>query len=785
MKEKPELLSPAGSAEALQAAIQHGCDAVYIGGQKFSARASADNFTDEQLKWACEYCHVRGKKCYIALNTLCKGSEWRDAIAYASFLYEIGADALILQDVGLANKIHKEYPDLPLHASTQLSASSLEDVSFLQNMGFCRTILSRELSLDEISQIAAGTSMELEVFVHGAYCVSYSGQCLLSSMIGGRSGNRGRCAQPCRLPYTLKQQEEELAKGYLLSPKDLQAISILPELEKIGIASIKIEGRMKHPNYVAGVTQIYRDHLDHLSPLSSQEKKVLLQLFNRGGFTDGYFSSQGGQEMMSAERVRPQGVLSGRIDRYDKKRGVAFIRTREPFIPGDGIEVWTAKEPHCGTYISKASKAGEVISLSIQGEIQENDPVYKTYDKALNDSLENSGKKDTVKTKIQAAVVCQAGNPFLLRLWGEDCGAITQSGPIVEHAQNRPITEEDLKKQLQKMGATPFQLEMLEIDLSPDAYLSIKDLNQVRRLAADALEKQMLENSRRVSHEISFTPMNRQEVPPVMQLTAMVSNLDQLHGVLEADVVSSIYCEITPEMLQGIDAELQHCKEKNISVFGVLPRVSRPSSQLDWQKLWQKAAAMPWDGFVLRKPGQFLMVKDRPCIADYTLNIWNNESSIFWEEQGAMRVCLSPELSFIELKSLARKNAEIILYGRLPLMTTHQCPIGNFAGGRQTGKYCEKRFDKLHYHLEDRKGALLHLQPDCFTCTCLLLSDAPIDAAAAISTILNIPAGFGRLQFSIESKEETVQICKAYHSALQHADPFEKGYLGRYCNGVE
>ena len=364
----PELLSPAGSIESVYAAVNNGCDAVYIGGKHFSARQYANNFSIKELEQTCDYCHLRGVKVYVTVNTLYKQKEIPSFLDYIKQLYEIGVDALIVQDIGAAEIIKKYFSDMPLHASTQLTTNNLKDVNFLYQQGFSKIVLSRELSLQEVKYITENTEAEIEVFVHGALCVCYSGQCIMSSILGGRSGNRGRCAQTCRLPYTLYRQYDKIKEGHLLSPKDIQTITILPEIIKSGVSSLKIEGRMKNPEYVAGVTQIYRKYLDLYanSPenyeVDNKDIKILTQLFNRGGFTEGYYNTNAGSDMMSIERPKTWGLKTGFVDNYNEKISKVTIRTREPLVAGDGIEIWTQKEPHVGSNIFKASEAGEFNS---------------------------------------------------------------------------------------------------------------------------------------------------------------------------------------------------------------------------------------------------------------------------------------------------------------------------------------------------------------------------------------------------------------------------------------
>ena len=296
-----ELLAPAGSEYALRAAIQSGADAVYLGGTRFSARSSCKNFNNDSLKTAIDYCHLRGKAVHVAANTLVKESECADFIDYIGFLNDIGADAVIIQDIGMAAECIKRFPDLPFHASTQMTCASLESAKYLESLGFSRAVLARELDIEAIDKISHGISIETEVFVHGAICMSYSGQCLMSSMIGSRSGNRGSCAQPCRLPYNFVNNGKAIGKGYLLSPKDMCLINHLAELEKAGVTSLKIEGRLKRAEYVSAVCGVYRKCLDGRRTAAKEEYSELLNAFNRSGFTDGYLTKNTGKGMMSYE----------------------------------------------------------------------------------------------------------------------------------------------------------------------------------------------------------------------------------------------------------------------------------------------------------------------------------------------------------------------------------------------------------------------------------------------------------------------------------------------------
>lgn len=358
----PELLSPVGSFECLKAAVQNGADSVYFGASSFNARASANNFDSNTLKTAISYAKLRNVNTHLALNILIKNEEWNQAIDLANEAYEFGIDAIIVQDIGLATYLINNFPDLPIHASTQMTAHNLEDVLFLEKLGFQRVVLSRELSLNEIKNITSHSKIETECFIHGALCISYSGRCLFSSMIGARSGNRGKCAQACRLPYELLDSSTSLIdKGYLLSARDLCSLDLLPELIESGIHCFKIEGRLKSPEYVATVTRIYRQAIDQIIQNNSHDldpiaKKELEQVFNRGGFSKGHFFEN--SQLVYPNKPNHQGIPLGSILSYQPKKGYITLLLKDSIEKGDTIAV----ENESGSYlVSELMKNGKNI----------------------------------------------------------------------------------------------------------------------------------------------------------------------------------------------------------------------------------------------------------------------------------------------------------------------------------------------------------------------------------------------------------------------------------------
>ena len=357
-RRKPELLVPAGSMEPLIAAVENGADAVYVGGRLFNARMNAGNFDDERMQQALDYAHARGVKVFVTMNTLIFDEEMEEAVEYAGFLYRAGVDALIVQDLGLGRRIHEELPDFPLHLSTQGTACDGEAVALAKELGYERVVLSRELSLAEMEAACRDGGLDIEVFVHGALCICYSGQCQMSRFYGGRSGNRGACAQPCRLPYEGVDENGKKISGHLLSPKDLCLVDRLGELIEAGVYSFKIEGRMKSPEYVAVVTRIYRKYIDeymekgsyHVTP---ENRRELRQIFNRGGFTSGYLTGNPGEKLMSPVIPKNQGIRIGTVQSV--KPGSTLVDVSCDILPdmGDGIEIRSER------------KAGKAVSTII------------------------------------------------------------------------------------------------------------------------------------------------------------------------------------------------------------------------------------------------------------------------------------------------------------------------------------------------------------------------------------------------------------------------------------
>ncbi|MDD3042040.1 MAG: DUF3656 domain-containing protein [Methanosarcinaceae archaeon] len=532
---KPELLAPAGSLEALRAAVENGADAVYLGARAFSARGYAANFSDEELEEAIDYAHLRGVKVYVTVNTLIKDREMEDAVKILCCLQEMGADAVLVQDPGLISLAKKYLPGLPLHASTQMTLHNSEGALFAKEMGMERVVLSRECSLEELQNVRETAGLEVEAFMHGALCISYSGQCLMSSLIGGRSGNRGYCAQPCRKKYRLKKDGKPVDYGeegkkvketsgpYLLSPKDLCTAPFLPALVEAGVASFKLEGRMKRPEYVAGVVGTYRRLLDCClkSPetysVRPKESETLEQLFNRG-FTEGYFFKNPRGALMSRERPHNRGVFAGRVLGYDRRKRSATLELAATLSVGDGIlfteshptgkadaeakeEGWVIRRMYRGREAIKEAGAGDVVEIPFDKDISADSPVYRTFAKALMEALEKSFTSGSPIRQVPVSLKAEiaAGRPLTLTLSDFYSGSVSvESEYLVETPLKIPTEKEQIVQQFSKLGNTGFRPEKIEIDLKEEVFIPVKEINLLRNRAVAELEKLRVSKAKRL-----------------------------------------------------------------------------------------------------------------------------------------------------------------------------------------------------------------------------------------------------------------------------------------------
>lgn len=550
-----ELLSPVGDFECLKSAVQNGADSVYFGANMFSARASAKNFDLDNLELAINYAKIRGVKTNLTLNILIKNNEFKDAFELAKKAYEFGIDAIIVQDLGLASQLIKNFPDLAIHGSTQMSVHNLEGVKKLEKLGFKRVVLSRELSIKEIEYICQNSNIEIECFVHGALCISYSGQCLFSSIVGGRSGNRGRCAQPCRLPYTLLESNQsnnqlegyykELSKGYLLSPRDLCGLDYLPRLINAGVACLKIEGRMKNPDYVATVTKTYRKYIDMLlgSSLNSnilnsnmksdvnnksnsnnqinnnqiynidnEDIHNLMQVFNRGGFSSGHLSDKENTNLIFKEKPNNMGIYLGTVAQFNNNKGYITLKLKNSLAIGDKISISTTKEESTYTVselmvkdknLETASPNTTVKIGRMKGNIKVGDKIYKMSSKQLSDLCKISYSGQELRKKSLTCNISIHENVPITISVSDSIGTLVSitSNIVPVKAISSPITKDRIVQQLSKTNNTPYTFGSININLGENLYLpSISSLNELRRQILNKYETFILSSFKKTSN---------------------------------------------------------------------------------------------------------------------------------------------------------------------------------------------------------------------------------------------------------------------------------------------
>ena len=755
---KPELLSPAGSWESLKAAVNCGANAVYLGGTSFNARRYASNFSDDDLKQVIEYCHLRGVLVRITLNTLYKESEINNVLSFVSRLYSYGADALIVQDIGMAMLIKKHFPLIRLHASTQMTIHSLSSVKYMEKLGFSRVVLSRELSLEEIKNIVSNTSLEIECFIHGALCVSYSGRCLMSSFIGDRSGNRGSCAQPCRMTYDFysmeNNKENNIAKGYLLSPRDISCINILNELIDCGISTFKIEGRMKSPEYVAAVTSAYRYAIDNRRPPDEQTLKELTQIFNRGGYsTTGYYHNWAGTSMLS-DSPKSSGIRVGTVKKYDKKTKKCTISLTESLSNGDGIEVWTTDLPHTGTNISRP--ANDTVTLTLDGKITSGCPVYRSFDKTLDTKLKRLYSSDTRQQSVSARFSACTGEKISLTLTIDDI-SVTACGAYPEKARSQPMTKESIISRLSKTGNTPFSFSFENTDIDDNIYIPINELNNLKREAVSMLSKALLDSYSR--EDTSFVcSHNAEKNSDKKTLCIGVSSIDQLKAALDFPL-SRIYLEFTQENISDIDSLISLCHDKGTELFLSMPYIMRDTDTNYYADMISALEETALDGYLIRNYGK--PDTSKKIISDFTFNIFNCASAMEISKFADI-VTLSPELTFSELAKVGIKNSECIVYGRIPVMSTHQCPVGLYLAGKKKGKYCKLKNNSAAYFLKDRMKESYPVIRNCKDCYAYILNSKPIFLPDSKKDISALSCASLRLSFTDESPDTTKDIISVY-----------------------
>ena len=737
---KTELLAPAGSLESLKAAVNAGADAVYIGGTKFGARAYANNLTEEDMKWAIDYAHLHGVSLYMTINTLLKDKEIeKDLYDYVKPYYEHGLDAAIVQDLGVLKALSEWFPDLPLHVSTQMTVTGAEGFEFFKQFpNVTRIVTSRELSMEELQKIRNTTDYEIESFIHGALCYCYSGQCLFSSVIGGRSGNRGRCAQPCRLPYDVLEGEKRISgnnEKYILSPKDMNTLELLPQILDMGIDSLKIEGRMKRPEYTAGVVSIYRKYIDRYMASGGKDRTIqkkdlqeLEELFRKRGYSKGFYVQHNGRNMMA---------LSAPENEKEEAERNAYMET-----------------------------------------------LYEKYVK--------TEKKEKIKGILQ---VSTEKNMKLLLQWNQ-LEVCEETVPAMI-PKNRAMTVEDFEKQLRKTGNTPFEFETLEIQLEGEVFVPNGALNELRRNALAKLEEAAVAKYRRIAKEkcASSKEHAKSDQPwsPVFHVS--VETREQLEEVLASELPKSIYIDSSFMSMTELENFCQSERGKAVlekqALFYILPPVFRMKTCQDYSKEYKQLKNCSWTGFVVKnlESYQWLLKEkiEKPVVVDANLYTFNARAAEFWKQQSnVLYETLPVELNARELKDRGCEEAELIVYGHLPMMISAGCVYKSLKRCRKGEKGVLK--PETYYQLKDRKNMKFAVKPVCKECYNVIFNSQPLSLLNMRSQVASLAPAFLRLSFTLENGVQTKKVLEHFENnyiknvPVEELSDFTRGHFKR---GVE
>ena len=766
---KIELLAPAGSMEALYAAVCAGADAVYIGGTKFSARASAANFTDEEIIEAVKYCHLYGVKVYVTINTLIKEKELKDAVAYGKFLYNAKVDALLVQDMGLFSLLKEEIPEVEIHASTQMTVHNGQGAKFLIDKGFKRIVLSRELNLQEITHISKDLNIETEIFTHGALCISYSGQCLMSSLIGGRSGNRGRCAQPCRKRYSLVGEN---VKAYLLSTKDICTLNNIEDIINTGTSSLKIEGRMKKSTYVAGVTSIYRGAIDSIYEGKSYDfhnnYKKLLQLFNREGFSKGYIFNGKGRELMAENFPKNTGIYLGKVEKCD------IITLEEDLSVGDGIR-FNQKGCNVSSIIKDDkkitdAKAHDKVKI-IPKAYNTFDKLYKTLDVKLEKEME-----DIYKDPFSKKIKLEVGVHFLLNKNIElttfyNGRKIEVTGDLIEKAKIKPLSKEKIEENMKKTGGTPFEIKV-SFESFEDGFLSAASINKVRRELIDEVMKTPHENKGNVN---SILPSSKKKLSPIIKDLICVTKKEQLKAAIDCG-----YSNICIDSYLNI-SDINYEDIKNNSLLNLylkVPTIIRGEFNLIVKEINEVKPYIK--GIVTSNLGIINVFKDLKVILDYKSNILNSHAMDYYEAEGCY---LSLELSKEEIKNLGKKYKEscgMLLYGEMEAMIMEHCILESSLN-KSKGN-CTFNCKNRSFYLEDEIGEKFKIITDKFHRN-HIYNSKKLNLLNNITEIEDMGIINFRLDFYEENYEETSHVLNSYKNKILYDS---EGYTkGHYKRGVK
>lgn len=740
-----ELLSPVGDFDCLKAAVQNGANAVYFGGQLFNARYSARNFDKDEIREAVNYAKSRNVKINFTLNILLKNNEFDDAIDVVKYIYELGVDAVIVDDLGFAKYIIDNFPGMEVHGSTQMTIHNLEGAIALKNLGYSRVVLARESTLSDIDYICRNANIDIEAFVHGALCISYSGQCLFSSAIGGRSGNRGRCAQPCRMYYNMLETSDNVSyknigKGFLISPRDLCGLDFIPDLIKAGVKSFKLEGRMKTPEYVATVTRIYRKYID--LALSDNDYIVdkndlhdLMLAFNRGGFSKGCLGGDDNHDYVFEEKPSNQGLYIGNISKIDKKNGLISLKTNEPLDIGDTFLVQQEDHKYTiseilknGSHV-KSAAIGDLVTIGrVKGKLELGDKVFKINSSIISKEIKEFNSHEHVKIPLVANFKALIGKPLELEVVSLDEPGNTYFGlsttisneiqPI--EAISNPISKERLIEQLNKTTDTNFEFKQINIEMDDNIYIpKISSINALRRDALNTLYQKGINNFTRIlPSKLPSTELVHQHVfPSIRTYSILLNSISNSMDYSSLKNVDRVYIPLKFFIKKEFESKLLEISQFTDCYIDIPTIVRDNFRNVFYNNFDEKVNKFNIKGLVISNLSgiEFMMkyVGKLDIVSKYTLNIYNNHTIDELKKVGVNRVTVSPELDTDNLIDLCNNSSlptEFLVYGKLPVMHIQYCPLGKSNKCYPTCSMKCKTSNR--FYLEDKLGYKFEFVPD-------------------------------------------------------------------------
>lgn len=785
-----ELLAPVGSKESLFAAVENGANAVYLGGKLFSARQFANNFDREELKEAVKYAHIRDVKVYITVNILIDNNEMKETLEYIKYLYEIDVDGIIVQDLGLAWTVAKVLPDFELHGSTQMTINNLPGAKYLENLGFKRVVLARETPLKEISDIHKGSNIELEGFVHGALCMSYSGQCLMSSIFGGRSGNRGKCAQPCRMPYSIVDSDtnsiafDKFNKKHILSTRDLNTLDNIEEIVDSGIISLKIEGRMKRPEYVATVVKAYRKVLDEgPESIKESDKEDILQIFNRR-FTKGLMIGSFGDDFVSYDRPDNRGILIGKV--IGTYGDYADIELNRDVDEGDGIALQTTRGDYVGINLDFPSRKGDIIKVESNANISQNSKVYRTASSKLLGKAKDSYEAKHLRYPISMEVNIEIDSPAELIIKYRDESYKVKSDFVVEESKNVALTEEKIIEQLEKLNDTAYYIEDIKVNLQEGSFMPISQINGLRRDGIEIIDNMFGNFNRRnlITDEEFNIKVNKyfkkDRVKKRNQKLISVSVLKyNQFKQLDLNKLDRIYIGF----LDNIEEAILECKKQGIEIYLLTDKIMYGK---DLNRLEEEIEGVKEliDGISASNLGTLQFIKNKFDVkihGDIGLNVFNSLTVKALEDSGVESLTLSPELNLDQIGIICNDSPNIyetIGYGYLPLMVTKHCPM-SIVKGCKDDLNCETCPYSSGYELKDRKNMKFNMERK--NGHTIIYNSVALMVLDNLDQIYNKGVDMIRLDFTFE-KENIKAIQEVYYDYANGFidDEEAKSFIDKY-----